>query len=764
MSLNHTYICVDNSGSTSGNELYWNKVKSIITANPLAKYILWNSHASVVSQAKMVTSYERCDGGGGTEPASFIPLLKDCYKLILVTDGDIYEDEIKKCEKLLEGKDFEKVDVYIIQTINRPNLSISSLFTRKTDYMIQIDNGKSQTGSTKHPVDLNQYYGNPTKFIEDYDNLYKTMLLQNIGKHNEELRNQVLDLQRNLLSSLSKKKESHVYENLRQTLLTEQGNLSQTTIHQLKNITEETNIDDAKKIELYVRQLVDVCTNQMGYSLDLLEPNRLLRATVLNKPKTEELPREEEFADFVCPIVMGTDMPVLMIKRGEPVFAGVEKSYLEMLLTNPLMTLLNKDFRDKIKSRIDHTIGLEAFVEHEMRNMVSPMTRSHISSVISFGQHESHKKATDYALADIFFGRKLVGVPELWLSVVYFIVMNMEYLKDNTEFITIYEESMKQRMMTNFTNITLTGLVVEPMVKTPVDIALWYCLVSPVVNNFDGVDSAVNRLRSFGAASRFIMQLVDLFGYNYNKPQTIKRCKYHRAFWWMMNQEKEDNNYPKKWRNMMRAQYQKSLTLSTGEIIMLDGVPENKPTLPEEFDDLSLEELLYLESKVDASKSTNLVWLDLKTLSIPSSVKNYGYPSHYTAENFGKLTTIHHRTFRPYVIDPKLRKHWRECAVQYFGPLEKQLSTYNYFIIYVCTHLKYPTKDEFYSYLYHKQLNRNNSFDTLPEHVTSIVDGLYVDYSRVLGENFKDIDPKVFKSKTFDSMSEKNRLLIENSQ
>lgn len=763
MSVNNTYICVDNSGSTSGQPGYWNKVRSIVSANPLAKYILWNSHASIVTHTKMVQTYEKQDAGGGTEPTAFIPLLKDCNKLILVTDGDIYESEIKKCEKLLEGVEFDKVDVYIIQTINRPNLSISSLFTRKTDFMIQLNDGESQHGSTKHPVDLEQYYGKPNEFIANYNNIYQTLLLQNIGKHNEDLRNRVLDLQRNLLSSLSTKKDSSEYDNLRQSLLTSQGPLSSQVKAQLTNITEDSNMDDAKKIELYMRQLVEVCTNQMGYDLNLLQPNRLLRATTISKPKTEELPREEEFADFVCPIVMGTDMPVLMIKKGEPVFKDVEKQFLELLITNPLMTLQNNEFREKIKSRIDHTIGLEAFVEHERRNMVSPMTRSPISSVISFGQDATHKKATDYALADIFFGRKLVGVPELWLSVVYFIVLNMDYLSENKDFITIYEDSMKQRMMSNYTNITLTGLVVEPMVKTPVDIALWYCLVSPVVNKFNGIDSAVNRLRSFGAASRFIMKLVDLFGYNYDKESTIKRCKYHRAFWWMMNQEKDDNNYPKKWRNMMRAQYQKSMTLETGEIILLDCKPTERPQLPVEFDDLSLGELLYLESKVDASKSTNLVWLDLRSLNVPQSVKNYGYPNHYVEDNFGKNTTVHHRTFRPYVIDPKLRKHWKECSEEQFGPLDKQLSAYNYFIIYVNTYTKYPTKDEFYSYLYHKQLNREHSFDTLPEHVKRIVDGLFMDYERVLGEGFKDVDPQVFKDKTFKSMSEVDRLAIENS-
>ncbi len=59
----------------------------------------------------------------------------------------------------------------------------------------------------------------------------------------------------------------------------------------------------------------------------------------------------------------------------------------------------------------------------------SPYYRQSLSCFISPVIDKSHNKSLKYALANIFFNdnstNKLVGVPELWLSVVYFAIENI---------------------------------------------------------------------------------------------------------------------------------------------------------------------------------------------------------------------------------------------------------------------------------------------------------------------------------------------------
>uniref|UniRef100_A0A915EKR5 Uncharacterized protein n=1 Tax=Ditylenchus dipsaci TaxID=166011 RepID=A0A915EKR5_9BILA len=63
---------------------------------------------------------------------------------------------------------------------------------------------------------------------------------------------------------------------------------------------------------------------------------------------------------------------------------------------------------------------------------------------------------------------------------------------------------------------------------------------------------------------------------------------------------------------------------------------------------------------------------------------------------------------RPYVFDLEKQEHWKNCAESiYGGPIDKQLSTYNYFIKFVIEHGTYPSnKHTFTKYLSTKQANR----------------------------------------------------------
>lgn len=758
-------VAIDCSGSTGNVTDYWLKVYRLVDAHPKAKFWFWDTSIRELSHMQALDWCMRKSGGGGTDPtciAQKLPHKSEKIDLVIVTDGQIGVREVANCDQTLKDRPFASVEVNFINTGGQMNLSVSAPFTRKADKVkINVGDDVLATGSTTQVIDLKKYYDKPDEFMNDAEAILKQVVLQSLGKNNQALRNEFLDLQKNLLATLAKNNSAGgEFGKLRDLLKT---NMYDQAIAMTKSLILNADSSVGKKIEAVIQELINQCSGSSNFSFDLLQPGRLARAMPVKAVATEELPEEENHTKFECPILLDNEStPVLCVKQGSPVFEGLEKNYLDSLMTSPLMMLDNPELVQKLVGRLDHLVSLAAFKELLKQGPVrSPITRDPVSSIVTVGNEKTHLKATNFALADLFFGKKLVGQPELWLAVLYFALKQVTYLNENNEFMTAFAKSMVRRMETKNTNITLTGLPVDPLIKAPVDLAVWYCVVSPhVVGNTSPIDDARNRLRSFGNASKYLLELVELFGYPYDKAWTLHQMKRYKAFWWMMKEEKDHTD----WRKLLRAQWQNSLTLSDGTLIMLDGVAsEKKPQLPD-FE-LPLEELVALSKLVDQNKKTNDVAIPTKLdLATPQPVTNYCYPDDLSDEAALSPTPICPQTFRPYTLDRKQKLHWLTCTEKRWGPINKQISNYNYFIRYVHEMGKYPTQEEFIKYTASKQANRESgAMDTLPKKSVLFVKKMFEDYEEVLGKNFASVTPHDFKTRTYESMREVDRRQLDGS-
>jgi hypothetical protein len=373
----------------------------------------------------------------------------------------------------------------------------------------------------------------------------------------------------------------------------------------------------------------------------------------------------------------------------------------------------------------------------------------------------------NFTLANIFFGQKLIGQPEIWLSILYLALENISYINDNTPLMDEIKSYLIVRLKTGRTNITLSGLPIEPMIKAPIDIAIWFCVnsieVMDLINNNE--DDARNRLRSFGESAKHLLKLVDILEYPYDKVWTEHQLKLYKTFAWMMNQEKDHTQFVNgipNWRNLLRAQYQGSITLDN-KVILLDGPMVVCPALPD-FG-IKLKYWLALAALVDKAKTTNCIMIPMnfQGLSIPEPITNYGYPE-MSDDTIKSPTVICPQTMRPFVIDRKHLKHWKECAEKLYGPVDKQISNYNYFIQYVMEKGVYPTQKEFIFYTAAKQANREvNKIDTLPAVTMIFIPGLFSNYEDVLGKDFKDVPASTFKKLAFQSMREEDRKKYDGS-
>jgi hypothetical protein len=77
--------------------------------------------------------------------------------------------------------------------------------------------------------------------------------------------------------------------------------------------------------------------------------------------------------------------------------------------------------------------------------------------------------------------------------------------------------------------------------KVPVDIALWYCVSSPwILERLDGADPNEDRLRSLSNVIRFILPVLDLFDYNYDRVKVLRYTSLYNGFHWVRNQLLQD--------------------------------------------------------------------------------------------------------------------------------------------------------------------------------------------------------------------------------
>ena len=369
----------------------------------------------------------------------------------------------------------------------------------------------------------------------------------------------------------------------------------------------------------------------------------------------------------------------------------------------------------------------------------------------------------------------------------YNIVKSVPYLATNTDLVDSIEKYIVSRCRETFTNITLSGLPIEPMIKAPTDIAIWYCLATPTIYADLKEDDARNRLRSLSMVAPYLLEVNRLFGYPLDYEFTKKRLELYHAFALMQNMLKNNIDII----SQIRTHYQNSIHYNNNgkiEFIFFDGpkskaydifgsIGVNLNLTPEEIYGLSL---LLDKTKVNSSI---MIPVDFVGSPLPKPTINYKYPiyDHVLTEAMridssdpARLSDLIEkmpdtsplicpRTLRPYTYDTIKKKHWEICATELHGPIHKQLSTYNYFIDFITNNDRYPVcKEEFINYMYKGQLCRmENSTNTLPFHTEFFVDCLYKRYTNVMGDNFRNVSVHEFINITNRSRDKNDREQME---
>lgn len=760
-----TVIAIDYSGSTGRSLEYWQYVNGVVneTKGEQTTYVLWDDESKLKTYEDVNDQICSMKGHGCTDPSSFIKFLKSGDRLEIVTDGEVPQNTVTACDKMLTDIILESVTIHVVK-IERIgcgfgfeprslNLSVAAPFVRsaKQYQIVTKTPGENASILTKgEPLNLSKYKNNPELFLQNADEILQKITIENLGRNNHSARNEILDIRKQLLLNLQHKKTNEQLDSMTNLKRSLERDMYGMAMKEAKKVSCSSVTE--KEIETIIQQMIVKCDG-IGEFTFCHHSNRLYRAVEIDEKSlidTTEMNTDEVPAHFECPIYFDKDVPVLLIRAGAPVLESIDKKYEDMLINNPLLFLNNPDLTKSLTERLDCVIGLKAALKlfGTTGTVKSPMTQRPISCFVttiplSYIKEETHQDALKYSLANLFFGKKLAGIGELWLAVLYFVVEKIKYLEN--DFALYLQDTMVNKLKHRYSTMSMSSLI-TPTIRCTLDVSIWYCCVSAHIYE-GGVE---NRLQHFVTSHH--LRLLDIFGYPYDKKWTAHRLIIYHAFHTMMKMKKRDH---KDFNILIKALvYQNSVTLPDGTIILLDGKKQTSfETNP--FKDLSVSEIFYLSTLVDTSKTVGKITIPtvFPEIIIPEAVINYGYPLYVPEDKLSEYQTtkICSKTMRPYTHDQSTSLHWEVQSTNMYGPLEKQISLYNYFIVFVEENKKYPQENEFIKWVAVKQNNREISINTLPVYIEYFVKLVMEEFKNIMKTvSVSDFNKIAFKSRFKD--------------
>ncbi len=749
--MSSSIICIDTSGSVSCNNVYWHHVANILenwsSRFPDTKYVLWNSTAETKTKEYVEQNVKSQSGSGGTEPSSFIPIakkLKTTKNLCLVTDGEVCQNDVEYCDKLIQDGLFETAECHIINY--RPNLSVVCPFTRKNNSKVWVYTTMSEPVLEQN-INREDYLVLDTletltleNFLKKYTSIRDMIFAITTGTQgNQHLKNKVIALKKKIINQISGSMGSEWNQKLRSNVHAPEE-FSKVVQEMLTEYFSQNSLDEvSKKLDT----LVGLCGDMRSVFTKTQVAHNSMQRTELTE---EQAPVEStDGSDFECPITYDTDEPCICITTGDSVLTGVDKSKVDFIIECPLRLLLDPELVAKTRGMISHAIGLKTLQETGNQD---PFTRKEILGVICLGNHEQNFKATNWTMSHMFSQGKLLGNPNMWLLVLYWIAKDCEYLSDvHQKFL----EHLKYRFACETTYASLCGLATHVTTKVSVDLAMLWVLVAGSQEYTAVYTAKSDPLRFHLPESDLLVKSVqEIFGCDVVTPKIVKSIKTTKALQkllvfsknFIQSTRSEGSTLAQKWSVIQACCYQKSRIVS-GFVVLYDGEQDNfeavRTWLSEQskFDlsDFTQQEIYNLVCSVDASKAMGDTVYTMH--KVPESLYNWGVNTCDLVGDY--IVPICYATFRPWskYQDQELNKEitWQESAELRYskvGGLSNLINGTKYFLDFFVANRRIPTEEEYTVYCYKRVSNSqlvNKS--TLPKYFEQVYPSMMSDFKEV---------------------------------
>ena len=212
-----TLFAFDNSGSISGNTIYFNEIDRLVKKyyKNGDKFYLWGSKYTEQTKSQIDQWIRNMDGPEGTDSRNIALLAKACPShrehLLIVTDGQVGESSIRASDQLMQQNNiqFKFVSVYIIG--RGGNLSVGAPFCRGCpNRSIQVIDSKTRYKGPSLSLDeikaFNQLssINSVGQFNSLYDKLNSAIKAKQLGKNSDnDLMNKLTSLKSRIINSIN---------------------------------------------------------------------------------------------------------------------------------------------------------------------------------------------------------------------------------------------------------------------------------------------------------------------------------------------------------------------------------------------------------------------------------------------------------------------------------------------------------------------------------------------------------------------------------
>jgi hypothetical protein len=798
-------FAIDYSGSTNGEIFYHKNVKEILDKkyNNKDDIIIWDSSSKFISYNEYMKINKNKEGNGGTSPESIFKLFKNKKKkkyseFILITDGQVGQQEVELCDKNFElyknNFNYDYCEVYLIGNKGSTNLSVSCPFTRFCPSKTILKSPQEEkiiseiSNDDLKIIDKINSISTLNEFNQYYDSLKKAFIVRLIGTSGDiELRKSVLLMQKRIIQNNTDENKSLNEEKI--DILLKEKKFEEAK-NELSNCFQIIQNEFSQKINLLIR-MSDGAIKQI-FDIDQIQSFQVLTSSNTEEVDTlqlEDIPSSIEHSKFICPISIENEIdPVILITVPEefinnnkiiPLLVGFDKLQTENIISCPYNALYNKDFMDKFIKCIDHAISLKQIRDAELSGHpfeVSPITRKKIIGIIPLGESIEHIKAADWTLMQLISGGKNLGDRNIWFSILWLLVKEKKfpYLND-------VEDFLKAQVIYRFTNfktsISMSGLGNLPQKKVYYGTAAWACLMS--IYLIPKISRNCNLLLVHLFHYKELIEIVNLFQYklpdNYNKIVNMILCLASLMSFFKKNSKLLPFYIYGISHNTILINVPEDSPMKNGGLVgelflPIDGEINEKnrekclKKLPQNIQNIikgniiSYDELAYVMKFINIQKNLSDIEFE-KLIEIKDNYKCeiFNIWENYFEEKSIYPVNICPKTMRPYYNIKD--ETWKDCLSKKIDISKPFLSLNCDYGKFVSQYLKYPTLDEFILYSFRRYI-LNSKFNTLPSYISLICQSVLDDFSPVI----KDIKPELFKQIFNDSAPIQTRIKLEKNE
>ncbi len=764
-----TLIAYDGSGSTGGynNRFYHAQTQHLVAQFPDAQLVLWDTSPRVVSREELAKINASCTGHGGTNTTAIAQHVKACNfhgRLVIITDGQVDNSCIDRCAAMLgPAWRFQHVDVHLIDTGGKVNMSVSCAFTRLAPHNVYCYNRQNdykpvqQVAVSENDVDALRQIGTIVT-VADYEThaaaIERVVVAQTMGTTGDpSLRDAILAMKKRIVSKqalASGKSESATA--LAAAL--NAGNVESALL--LASQVHHEYYNEEPGWSASISRLVSMCEGALRSAFDVTAINsaiasdRLRRAGTVAPVAMPAVIEEAAVASFVCPITLDDAADViLLVADGAPVLEGLDKAVVTDILSCPLNLFHHADVVALLSKRLDHCVSLAAYGDAAAAGAgmcTSPMTRRPLlAGGICLGLSDQHCKATTWTIAQLVTGGKLVGNADLWFGCLWLMIRRHQTSQHLADVEPLFKANMVWRMQHHTTFASLTGLPEFVSTRVPLGVAVWYVFASSQFTS----EPSRELVRTHMA---HIDELLDIqHCSSFNVPADILehvirvRVMLHMLGWVKRNRRtlgetllgltQASLRLPGVADNVVDVALDVKSCEHVPARVPVDGAPsaemvaEVRASLPAYWTRLSDAQLVGLAELVDPSKSASdiVLAIDWMPASMSAGRVEWAYGVGAIEKRLVEVCVATCRPFSTVKGEPWKTVAERVCG---FGASE-MISLNKQFAMFVTKYQRYPTKTELLVFVYNRYVF-HGQHQTLPAQISQFIDEVFDEFRQVM--------------------------------